>query len=133
MTERLCKHLALYWFPLVLFCIGIFVMSAHPAPQHIPNVPNLDKLLHFTAYAILGILFYRALNTLPLKHHIRLLIGVSVLLACVYGISDEIHQAFVPHRDSDIMDVLADGLGSVFGVMTYYILNRRRRVSSGQA
>lgn len=44
---------------------------------------------------------------------------LSVLLSSLYGISDEIHQYFVPYRDADLMDILADTLGVVMGVYFY--------------
>ena len=34
------------------------------------------------------------------------------LCAVVFGISDEIHQWFVPNRQADIWDLLADTLGA---------------------
>ena len=44
---------------------------------------------------------------------------LSVLLSSLYGMSDEIHQYFVPYRDADLMDVLADMLGGLMGVYIY--------------
>ena len=41
---------------------------------------------------------------------------LSILLSSLYGISDEIHQSFVPYRTADVMDALADIIGSAFGV-----------------
>jgi VanZ family protein len=73
-------------------------------------------VLHFIAYALLGALFLRAFYTTRIKHHLKLIIIFSVLLSSLYGISDEIHQSFVPFRTADVMDALADILGSAFGV-----------------
>jgi len=47
---------------------------------------------------------------------------LSVLLSSLYGISDEIHQYFVPYRDADLIDVLADMLGGIMGVYIYQAL-----------
>jgi len=47
------------------------------------------------------------------------MVMLSVLLSCLYGISDEIHQHFVPYRDADVMDVLADTIGGIMGVYIY--------------
>jgi len=40
----------------------------------------------------------------------------SIAAATCYGISDEIHQYFVPLRDADLLDFLADMAGSICGV-----------------
>jgi VanZ family protein len=79
----------------------------------------MDKLLHFACYALLAALFLRAFNTTPLKHNLKLVLILSVLLSALYGISDEIHQSFVPYRSADYMDVLANILGSIAGVYLY--------------
>jgi len=79
----------------------------------------MDKLLHFAAYALLGALFFRAFNTTPIKQNLKLVLILSVLLSALYGISDEIHQSFVPFRTADPMDVLADILGSIAGAYLY--------------
>jgi VanZ family protein len=111
------------WLPLVLYCLLIFVQSSQPSPEQLPELPYLDKLLHFGGYALLGILFFRALRTLPIKERPHLLIGLA---ATLYGIGDEIHQYFVPFRDADILDATADFLGSAGGVYLYQGWTRRK-------
>jgi VanZ family protein len=76
-------------------------------------------MLHFLAYALLGALFLRAFKTSRIKNNIRLMLILSFLLSSLYGISDEIHQHFVPYRSADLMDVLADMLGALMGVYIY--------------
>ncbi len=66
-------------------------------------------------YALLGALFLRAFYTTSINRHLKLIFVLSVLLSGLYGISDEIHQSFVPYRDADAMDALADFIGSAFG------------------
>jgi VanZ family protein len=98
----------------------IFVQSSHPSPEIEPDWPYFDKVLHFTAYALLGALFLRAFKTTRIKHHLKLIFVLSVLFSALYGISDEIHQSFVPYRTADYRDVLADILGSILGVYIFY-------------
>ncbi len=45
-----------------------------------------------------------------------MVIMLSILSSSLYGMSDEVHQYFVSHRDADIMDFLADVAGSICGV-----------------
>jgi len=110
-----------YWFPILIYCLLIFIQSSRPSPANLPHdFAHIDKLLHFSAYAFLGALFARAFRTLSTKNNLRLVMTLSIILAGLYGISDEIHQAFVPFRDGDIMDVIADILGSICGVFLYH-------------
>ena len=39
-------------------------------------------------------------------------LGFAILTAAAYGVSDEIHQAFIPSRESSGWDVLADAVGA---------------------
>lgn len=117
----------LYWFPIVIYCLAIYFQSSHQSLEQVPDIPYLDKGIHFCAYAILGAMFLRALRTLPAGKDQGRIIFLSILFATLYGISDEIHQHFVPYRDADIMDVFADTIGSVAGVFAYHRLMTRGR------
>jgi VanZ family protein len=116
------KRFALYWLPLILYCLFIYIQSDHPSPEQIPIFPYVDKVLHVTAYGIMGILFYRAYQTLRLKDNIKMLMLLSVVSASLYGISDEIHQSFVPFRQAEVADVIADTIGAFSGVYLYQLL-----------
>jgi VanZ family protein len=109
----------IYWFPIILYCLLIFIQSSYPSIKRAPELPHLDKVLHFIAYALLGALFLRAFKTSRIKNNVKLMLILSILLSSLYGISDEIHQYFVPYRSADLMDVLADILGGIIGVYIY--------------
>ena len=108
-----------YWFPVFIYCLLIFIQSSYPAPEQVPDWSYFDKLLHVVCYAFLGVLFLRAFLTTRIKQNVRLVITFSILCSSLYGISDELHQHFVPFRNADLMDALADILGSVWGVYVY--------------
>jgi len=118
-----------YWFPLITYCIFIFIQSSFPSIESIPELPYIDKQLHFFAYAVLGALFLRAYKTLQIRNKLKLLIILSVLSSSLYGISDELHQHFVSsrsaERSAEWMDILADIFGSVFGVFIYQYISAR--------
>ena len=109
----------IYWFPIIIYCLLIFIQSSYPSIKSAPELPHIDKVLHFVAYALLGALFLRAFKTSRIKNNVKLMVILSVLLSSLYGISDEIHQYLIPYRDADLMDVLADTLGGIMGVYIY--------------
>ena len=113
------KRFIFYWLPLILYCLLIYIQSGYPSPQKLPSFKFMDKMLHFVAYGLMGILFFRAYQTLAIKQNRRMLIFLSILSASVYGISDEIHQFFVPGRSADLFDVIADILGAICGAFFY--------------
>ena len=114
------KIFFLYWLPLIAYCVLIFIQSSYPAPESLPSFESSDKLLHLAAYAVMGVLFYRAYRTLPLKDNAQLLVLASVASASLYGLSDELHQAFVPFRDASLADLAADVLGAACGVYVFH-------------
>ena len=114
-----------YWFPVFLYCLLIFMQSSYPSPESVPDLPFIDKLFHIAVYALLGVLLLRAFRTLRIQHNLKLVMILSILLSSLYGISDEIHQYFVPFRNADVMDALADMIGSVVGVYVYQLLSSK--------
>lgn len=117
------------WIPALIWAAAIFVMSSLPGsayPQ--TNLWNADKFVHIALYGLMGGLCARGLaQGSPLLGWRRLLL-LAALLATLYGVTDELHQAFVPGRNSDWRDVVADGLGSLIGagIVAAVIATRRR-------
>jgi VanZ family protein len=118
-----------YWLPLIAYCVAIYIQSEHPGPERLPTFTFSDKVLHFAAYGLLGILFFRAYATLPLKDNRNMLILLSIGSATLYGISDEIHQYFVHFRQADILDALADATGSICGVMIFHYWQVKKKLA----
>ena len=110
------SRFTLYWLPVIIYCAAIFIQSSFPTSEQIPDWRNLDKILHMAAYAILGALFFRALSTGRFRKRLKTAVILSILLSGLYGLSDEIHQAFVPGRSPEAADVLADFIGGILGV-----------------
>jgi VanZ family protein len=119
------RNLLIRWLPLIIYCLAIYIQSGQPGPEHLPELRFLDKFLHFGAYGLLGILFFRAYETLSLKNFKNMLILISIGSATLYGISDEIHQYFVPSRQADIMDAIANTIGSISGVCFFHYWKNR--------
>lgn len=103
-----------YELPALLWAAAIFTLSSMSRPPGPPLVHGLDKLAHFTAYLVLSLLTARALGARGLRARSAARLGL--LLAALYGVSDEWHQHFVPGRSVDALDLLADVLGACAGV-----------------
>lgn len=73
-----------------------------------------DKVGHAAAYTVLG-----ALLTLATGR-----VWVAVLVSALFGVSDEIHQYFVPGRTAEVLDVVADAAGALVGALGVAFLSR---------
>ncbi|MFQ5355500.1 MAG: VanZ family protein [Mariprofundaceae bacterium] len=106
------------------YCGLIFWLSDQPSLPVPPLFPQQDKFGHIAIYALMGWFSWRMLSHWPLK---RSSIALASLIFCsLYGLSDEWHQSFVPGRDADIWDWLADFSGAVMALATLIFLNKRK-------
>jgi VanZ family protein len=107
------------WFP-VLICMGlIFYFSSLPGSA----IPHLflfqNVVFHLLAYAALAYFFSRALKNTYAGLRLLKIIFFTVLFGMSYGITDELHQLFVPGRLSSVSDVFMDAVGSFLGSLLY--------------
>ena len=123
------RRFLIYWLPVILYCLFIFLQSAFPSPVSTEGVLLGDKLLHLAGYAVLGALFFRALEASRPRERAWALWALSALFATAYGASDELHQAFVPERSADMLDLAADAAGAMIGAgMAVWAAPRMRRI-----
>ena len=50
----------------------------------------------------------------------------SAIIGTLYGLSDELHQSFVPGRDASIEDAAADAFGALLGSLALVLYFARR-------
>lgn len=108
------------WAPVVIWMAVIFTVSSLTLPPGARFVP--DWLSHGFEYAVLGGLVVRALaGGAPST---ALVLAGAVGLATAYGVTDEIHQSFVPGREADALDVVKDLAGATVGALAWAAIGR---------
>ena len=120
-----------YWVPTIGYCLLIFMLSSMSKGVYMPSPFGVDKVAHFVEYGVLGFLLARSIANVQSSFSRIFLLGLVVILATLYGISDEIHQAFVPGRNASPWDVTADGLGGLVGAVIYRRSVYRRDAAPG--
>ena len=81
-----------------------------------------DKANHFIAFMTLYILLSLAYR------HLSVVMKIVLLLA--FGMQIEIVQYFIPGREFSLLDVVADSVGIVIGIVAYYGYEKVIKASS---
>ena len=103
------------WGPPGLVMIVIFVVSS--LPEVSPALCGLpDVGAHALAYCGLGVTLVRALAGAKWAGVTRSRALGAILLSTAYGLTDELHQWFVPGRVAEVLDLIADTVGAAVGV-----------------
>lgn len=128
MSERhRAAHILLLWLPALGLMALIFVLSSQSGLR-VSEDASVDRplrsLAHFTVYALLAAAFLLAIGG-PTKPRARSAL-IAFALAVLFGVSDEIHQAFVPDRTGRLEDLAIDAVGALAGVSVAFALLRRR-------
>lgn len=116
----------LYWMAALAWAAVIFTISSVPGSSLPPG--RYGVVGHLGGYTVLGLLLFVALRV---DWRRSAAAAIAVLLASVYGATDELHQAFVPGRTPSVFDWFIDTVGALAGVSwalaVEYLLGRRRQ------
>lgn len=113
------KRIIFYWLPFIFYSLLIIYLSHQPHLDLGPSAPS-DKVLHFLEFFGYALLLLRVLALYKIKHRKI----ITIVASTIYGISDELHQFFIPGRDCSLSDVLIDILGAVSLVITCRLAKR---------
>jgi VanZ family protein len=103
---------------------AIFVVSGIPNLGPLPANTS-DKVAHFGAYALLGVLMARAIAGAAWAGYTPRTVWYGWAFATLYALTDELHQAFVPGRTPSMGDVTADSAGAMLGALLAFVISRR--------
>ena len=104
----------------------IFGLSSISIPPTLPG--GSDKGAHAILYAGLGTLLLRALAGGQFRRIAVRTLLTAIVLAAAYGVSDEIHQLFVPGRSYEIADMVADAAGAGVATIGVTLWGRMKHV-----
>ena len=127
LRKLLTSRVFLWTAPLAWMGLIFYLSAQSTLPSLSDRFGFQDVAGHFTVYAVLAVLWQRALAS----SGVRRAGWWALALALLYGFSDEFHQRFVPSRASDLLDVATDLVGAAvgLGVAGLFRRGRRRQVS----
>ena len=99
---------------LLLICNSFLSFSIIPYK----DIWKYDKIIHFSEYFMLGLLYINALYNQDFK--IKKM--YPLLFISIIPIVDESIQIYVPNRVASIYDAFFDYLGCYMGMSLYYLI-----------
>jgi len=109
------KHNKISWIITLIIAFIIFYLSSKTF-EGTPTGPSyLSYVYHFSAFFFLSLFLLISIT----KGKAYSLFLIAIFIGIIYGISDEIHQFFVPGRSCNIIDVLTDSIGVLVSGILY--------------
>jgi VanZ family protein len=108
------------WLPPLAWAGVILLGTSLPSAIVPRQVSVVDKVLHFTIYAVLAALLSNAGADVFGRWRSA---ALAVLVAVPFAAADEWHQRFIPGRSTELADWYADVLGAALGALAVAILH----------
>lgn len=151
MTKKKKAYIILSWVFVAAVMIFIFLMSSangetssdisNSLLMRIIELTGLDisshfirKAAHFSEFAALSFLLSNAVFA---TFNTKKATLIAFPLACLYAVTDELHQLFSDGRACSVKDMLIDSSGALLGTVLFsfiifiYIKNTERKKDNG--
>ncbi len=125
MIKLLEKYSWISWIFVIIIAIAIFYISSLTFGGAGGGFGWKTTAYHFLAFFFLAFFLLPAL----VKGNKKWFILLGIIIAVLYGISDEIHQLFVPTRHFAISDIMVNSCGILFSSLIYTASLRYRKKS----
>ncbi|GHT74832.1 hypothetical protein FACS1894124_5320 [Spirochaetia bacterium] len=102
-------------FPAILIGAAIWFLSAQSILPQPKGILGFDKLQHLAAYLVLAVTIGLWIPSAWRQKRRPLTLILTTLISSIYGIVDEVHQYYVPGRDCNVWDWIADTIGAIIG------------------
>ena len=120
------RRFLIYHLPALLYAAAILTVSSMSNLRS-PEIRMLafDKIAHLIEFAIFAFLIFRSISHWGHRPNLSKTLLFSALFVLFFALLDETYQYFIPGRQSDPLDVLADISGAAV-VLTLLGVRRHR-------
>jgi VanZ family protein len=111
----------------LLVSSGICIFLSDQENVQLPDLSYADKFFHCGAYFIYGLSLQVAIIAFFINksnYTAKRMRIIVLILGCIFAMSDEIHQYFVPNRSADVLDFLVDALGILLSLLLFHTINK---------
>lgn len=116
---------AFRWIVWVVWMFLIAILTSLPSSSFPTlNIPHLDKAVHAILYSGLG---WFTASAWQLEKRRILLPWFAWLFCVLYGVVDELHQALIPGRSTEMLDLIVDAGAAAVAIFFYQHRARKQR------
>lgn len=116
-----------FWYSLIFYLSHIPTSTSASTKTMVGGDDTLNTIFRFCAhlgvFGVLGVFIYAALMRAFVFSWRKCL--TALCCTFLFGISDEIHQSFVPGRYARVQDVLTDTAGAAIAIGAITSLRRK--------
>ncbi len=106
-----------YW-PICLYGLCIIIVSSIPGDQFVAEAAAYDKIIHGIVFGGFSFLLIHTLYHAAGWRLLACVVG-GIVFTSFFGVLDEFHQSFTPHRYPSALDVLADVVGASIAALIF--------------
>ncbi len=113
------KKLFQFWKPfvwLILICYGLFLPANELPAKSLLKIPHFDKMVHFSLFFVLCLLFFRPFKSLQLKQYFF----APLISVTISALLELVQHSITSSRSSDIHDFLANFSGILVSVLFFH-------------
>ena len=123
------KRFLTLWAPVIAYMVVVFWGQTSP---NVPEPPGglTDKHEHFFLYGVLAVLALRALANAEWRRIMPRMVLGAIAISSAYGVGLEFYQRTIPGRSFEVLDMIADAIGSALAaglVWAWSIISRRTK------
>ncbi|NPA39004.1 MAG: VanZ family protein [Thermodesulfobacteria bacterium] len=97
------------FYKLVFWTYIVIISYLAFFPHTSSSIPNIDKVKHCLAFIVFAFLVQKSYKVGNL---------LTMFYVVLFGAFIEVVQLFIPYRNADIFDLLADVIGGLIAILT---------------
>jgi hypothetical protein len=109
---------------VIIIAVEIFLISSIPGKKPIISGVDLATIYHAMVFFLFNFFLLVSINGNK-KISVKFLL-IAIIISIFYAILDEMHQFFVPLRNSSINDILIDNIGIFLSTLAYLYYSKRK-------
>lgn len=111
---------------ILAYAYCIYIASSEDTSS-VSLPPYTDKLIHFVEFGLLCFMICWLFSSVQIGTKAIYKTILAIGITSLYGMSDEFHQYFTPHRSVNIFDWLADTAGAITAGFLWQLLALKRQ------